>query len=134
MPDNADRRHTLKRMESLLQKLGWPPTRDQVIWAVILIAVALSATVGITNGPIAGITLLLGFSGVVSLLFHFVPARPKVVATLLGTENAISGDGEVGLIVGADRAVRPLDIDRIVEDEEHEALATMPSLDPPISA
>jgi len=122
---NAAWSPTLKGVKSLTQKLGWPPTREQAIWSVIVIAVVLGLTVGITNGPLAGITLFLGFSGVLSLTLLFVPARPRVIAALRGLENAIS-DGEASLIIGAGRTVRPLDIDRIVKDEEQEALNTMP--------
>lgn len=119
-------------MKSLIQKFGWPPRLGHVVWGVIVIAVVLSATVGVTSGPLAGITLLVGFSGVVSLIFLFVPARPKVDATLRGTENATSGSGEIDLLIGADRAVRPLDIDRIIEDEERDALETMPRAPTPM--
>ena len=91
-----------------------------------MIAVVLSVTVGVTNGLLAGITLFLGFSGVLSLTLYFVPARPRVVASLRGSENAINSNGEIGLIIGADHLIRPLDIDRIVEDEEREARKTMP--------
>lgn len=107
-------------------KLSWPPTRQQAIWAVVVISVGLGLTVALTSGPLAGITLFLGFSGVLSLTLLFVPARPEVFATLRGEENAISGDEEIGLVIGAEQTVRPLDIDRIVKQEEHETLETMP--------
>jgi hypothetical protein len=128
---NAGSRHTLKGVRSLAQKPGWPPTREQAILAVIVIAVVLGLTVGITNGPLAGITMFLGFSGVLSLALIFVPARPKVIATLRGLENAIS-DGETRLVIGADRTVRPFDIDQIVADEEQAARETMPRAPTPI--
>jgi hypothetical protein len=99
---------------------------------VIVIAVVLSVTVSITNGLLAGITLFLGFSGVLSLTLYFVPARPKAVASLRGSENAIGSSGEISLIIGADRKIRPLDIDRIVEDEERKARETMPRAPAPL--
>lgn len=98
---------------------------------MIVIALVLGLTVGITNGPLAGITLFLGFSGVLSLAVLFVPVRPEVIATLRGEENALTGNAEIGLVIGADLGVRPLDIDGIVKDEEHAALETMPRMPTP---
>lgn len=108
------------------RKLGWPPTRQQAIWGVIVIAVIVGVTGLLTNGVIAGLSLLLGFPGVLSLILYFLPSRPKIRATLRGKENAIISDTEVGLIIGAERTVRPFDIDQIVKTEEHAALETMP--------
>jgi hypothetical protein len=104
----------------------WPPTRGGAIRAVIALAVFVSAVVGITNGALAGITLLLGFSGVLSLTLLFVPSRPEIVVTLRGEENATADDTEIGLIVGAKQTIRPLDVDQIVKNQEHAALETMP--------
>lgn len=93
---------------------------------MIVIAVLVSAAVVATSGALAGITLFLGFSGVLSLTLLFVPSRPKVIATLRGGENAITGDSNVGMIIGADQTVRPLQIEEIVKEQEHTALETMP--------
>lgn len=91
-----------------------------------MIAVLVGVTGFVTSGVIAGLSLLLGFPGVLSLILLFLPSRPRVAATLRGTENATTGDEEFGLIVGAEREVRPLDIDQIVKAAEHGALETMP--------
>lgn len=113
-------------MKSLALKLGWPPTRQQAIWGVIVTAVIVGVTAFLTSGVIAGFSLFLGFPGVLSLILFFLPSRPKVRATLRGKENAIADDAGVGLIIGAKRTIRPFDIDQIVKTEEHAALETMP--------
>jgi hypothetical protein len=110
----------------LVQKLGWPPTRQQATWGVIVIAVIVGVTGFVTSGVIAGLSLFLGFPGVLSLILLFLPSRPKVSATLRGEENAITCDMEIGLIISTEQTVRPLDIDQIVKAEEHAALETMP--------
>lgn len=89
-------------------------------------AVVVSLAIGITNGPLAGISLLLGFTGVLSLVVIFVPTRPQLTVSLRGGDNAISGSGEIGLIIGAGRTVRPFDIEQIVEEQAQMAYATMP--------
>jgi hypothetical protein len=93
---------------------------------VIAVAIVIGVIGFLTSGVIAGLGLLLGFPGVLSLILLYLPSRPKVVATLRGGENAITGNGEVGLIVGGEKTIRPLDIERIVQEEEHKALETMP--------
>jgi hypothetical protein len=93
---------------------------------VIVIAVIVGVTGFVTSGVIAGISLFLGFPGVLSLILLFLPSRPKVRATLRGGTNAITSDSEVGLVIGAERTVRPFDIDQIIKTEEHAALETMP--------
>lgn len=113
-------------VKSFAPPLRWPPTRLQAIWIVIALAVVVGVAGFLTSGVIAGLSLLLGFPGVLSLTLILLPSRPRVVATLRGTENATAGDEEFGLIVGAEQEVRPLDIDQIVETAEHEALETMP--------
>lgn len=80
----------------------------------------------VTSGVVAGISLVLGFSGVLSLVLLLLPARPGVVATLRGAENAVTGTEKIGLLIGGGQMVRPLDIDAIVEDQEDQALDTMP--------
>jgi hypothetical protein len=113
-------------VKSFARKLRWPPTRLQAIWGVVVIAVLVGMIGFVTSGVIAGLSLLLGFPGVLSLILLFLPSRPRVAAALRGTENAITGDEAFDLIVGAEREVRPLDIDQIVKTQEHEALKTMP--------
>jgi hypothetical protein len=98
----------------------------QAVWAVISTAVAVSLVIGITNGPLAGISLLLGFTGVLSLVVIFVPTRPQLTVSLRGGDNATNGSGEIGLIIGAGRTVRPFDIEQIVEEQAQVAYATMP--------
>lgn len=105
---------------------SWPPSRGMAIRAVLAIAVVLSATVAITTGVLAGITLLVGFSGVLSLTLLLVPARPRLAASLRGGENATRSPVGSDLLVGFDRKVRHFDIDRIVESEEEAARGTMP--------
>ena len=107
-------------------KFPWPPSRRQAIWTVLLTAVATSVVVGVTTSALAGITLLVGFSGVLSLTLLFAPARPEVIAALRGEENASAADAEIGLVIGSEQTVRPLDIDGIVEGEEAAARETMP--------
>ncbi len=93
-----------------------------------MIVVAIFAGVAgfITSGVVTGLSLVLGFPGVLSLVLLFLPSRPKVAATLRGTENAVKGTDEVGLIIGVEQIVRPLDIDQIVKAQEDAARKTMP--------
>jgi hypothetical protein len=104
----------------------WPPTRTDASITVGCIALILSLVVAITNGVLAGLTLFLGFSGVLSLTWLLIPARPRLVATLRGRENASQSVDPLVLVVGGDREIRPLDIDAIVEAEEKGAQETMP--------
>jgi hypothetical protein len=93
---------------------------------VIVIAVLVGVAGFVTSGVVAGLSLLLGFPGVLSLILLFLPSRPKVAATLRGTENTVTGADEIGLIIGVEQTVRPLDINQIAKAQEHAALETMP--------
>jgi len=108
------------------EKMRWPPSRKQALLTVLGVSVLVSVVVGLSAGPLAGITLLIGSSGVLSLTLIFFPARPQVVAHLRGAENSATGTGNVGLVVGDNQVVRPLDVDQIVRAAEEEARATMP--------
>lgn len=92
-----------------------------------MIALLVGAAGFATSGVVAGLSLLLGFPGVLSLILIFLPTRPKIAAGLRGIENARPTDSdEVGVIIGSEQTVRPLDIDQIVKSEERAALETMP--------
>ena len=91
----------------------------------------MSLIVGITGSPLAGITLFVGCSGVLSLTLLFFPPRPEIAVTLRGEENAATEAGEIGLIIGATQTVRLLDVETIVTEEEQKALETMPRMPTP---
>lgn len=113
-------------VNSSVRDFRWPPDRRQAILGVIVIALIVGAAGFITSGVVAGLSLLLGFPGVLSLILIFLPARPKVIASLRGVENATTDRDKVGLSIEPEQAVRPIDIDQIVKSEEHAALETMP--------
>lgn len=91
-----------------------------------MLAVLVGAAGFATSGVVAGLSLLLGFPGVLSLILIFLPVRPRVVAGLRGTKNARAADDKVGLVIEPEQVTRPLDIDQIVKSEERAALETMP--------
>jgi hypothetical protein len=98
---------------------------------VVVTAVLAGVAGFVTSGVVAGISLVLGFSGVLSLVLLLLPARPRVAATLRGAENAVTGTEKIALLIGG-QTVRPFDIDEIVKDQEDQALDTMPRAPTPI--
>jgi hypothetical protein len=104
----------------------WPPSRGRAIAAVLILAVLLGGVVAITAGVLAGLTLFLSFSGVVSLLYLLLPARPRLCAELRGRGAARGVTGDTGLELLPGQTVRPIDIDSIVGSEEATARETMP--------
>src|SRR6185369_8032248 len=113
-------------LKSLSKDSRWPPDRRQAIWIVIVIALLVGAAGFVTSGVVAGLSLLLGFPGVPSLILIFLPTRPKIIVSLRGVENATTTDDGDGVVIKPQQAVRPIDIDQIVESEERAALKTMP--------
>lgn len=109
-----------------LARLTWPPSRGAAIRAVLVLAVILGVVVAITSTVLAGLTLLIGFSGVLSLILLLLPARPRLRAELRGRDAARNPPGHLGVELLPERAIRPLDIDAIVEAEEAAARETMP--------
>ena len=109
-----------------LFKSYWPLGRSRALAIVFALSLLVSLIIGITSGPLAGITLLVGCSGLLSLTLLFFPAQPELIAELRSGRNASIGEGSIGLIIGARQTVRPLDIDQIVQREEAAARGTMP--------
>lgn len=113
-------------MKLLARRFHWPPNRRQAIRGVIVVAIVVGIAGFVTSGVVAGLSLLLGFPGVLSLILLFLPNRPKVTASLRGVENAVVDANFDGLIVGSEQPIRPFDVEQIVKTQEHAALETMP--------
>jgi len=113
-------------MKLLTRHFHWPPKRPQAIWGVIVVAIVVGIAGFATSGVVAGLTLLLGFPGVLSLILLFLPNRPTVTANLRGIENAVVDAHFDGLLVGSEQTIRPFDVEQIVKNQEHAALETMP--------
>jgi hypothetical protein len=132
LPGAATLPLNLSGVKALSQGIRWPPTRHQAIWGVIMLASFVGVAGFVTSGIVAGLSLLLGFPGVLSLILLFLPVRPKVVASLRGTKNARTTNDGFGLIIEPEQVIGPLDIDQIVKSEEHAALETMPRTPAPM--